>query len=83
MNADSMFWLARVIAVVGLLGFSAFLASPKGRLPLALRGVARLMRQDRGEAISRTPADSGTPASKTRRFFALVCMIIAIILAVI
>ena len=34
----------RVAAVVAMLGAAAALATPPGRLPLALRGLARLLR---------------------------------------
>ena len=36
--------IARLIAVVALLCVAAAIATPKGRLPLALRGVAKLFR---------------------------------------
>ena len=35
---------ARMVAVIAMLGVAAAIATPKGRLPLALRGVAKLFR---------------------------------------
>ena len=46
-----------VVLVIALLGAAAALATPPGRLPLALRGVYRIMRKDRGESAA--PPDSG------------------------
>ena len=39
-----------VVLVIALLGAAAALATPPGRLPLALRGVYRVLKKDRGEA---------------------------------
>ena len=45
----------RVAAVVAMLGVAAALATPPGRLPLALRGLARLLGSKPAEAESRVP----------------------------
>ena len=44
--------ILRVAAVIALLGAAAAVATPKGRLPLALRGLGRTLRRD-GAAVPR------------------------------
>lgn len=73
-------WIAKIIVVVGLLGAAAAVATPRGRLPLALRGVRRMMRQDRGEKGT-DAAERGEAVSGRRKFSALLLVIIAIIIA--
>ena len=41
---SATFQIARLVAVLALLCVAAAIATPKGRLPLALRGVAKLFR---------------------------------------
>ena len=65
--------VVRLVAVLALLGAAAAIATPKGRLPLALRGVAKLFRIS-GE-------EQTVPAWKRLLAFALV--ILAVILALI
>ena len=61
--------VARVVAVVAMLGIAAALATPPGRLPIALRGLARLFH-------AKCPADGrGVPAWK--RALALVLVLSA------
>ena len=65
--------IARLVAVVALLCVAAAIATPKGRLPLALRGVAKLFRIS-GE-------EQTVPAWK--RLLAFVLVLLAILLALI
>ena len=65
--------VARLVAVVALLCVAAAIATPKGRLPLALRGMAKLFRIS-GE-------EQTVPAWKRALAFALV--LLAVILALI
>ena len=46
----------RVAAVVAALGVAAALATPPGRLPTALRGLARLLGSKQAGAEGRVPA---------------------------
>ena len=71
-----------MVAVLVLLGAAAAVATPKGRLPLALRGVKKLMRQDRGETAA-DPSAKGVPVSSRRRLLAFVLVIAAVITAVV
>ena len=65
--------IARLVAVVGLLGAAAALATPKGRMPLALRGVAKLFRIRNEERA--------VPTWKKLVAFALVLAAVALALA--
>ena len=65
--------IARLVAVLALLCVAAAIATPKGRLPLALRGVAKLFRIG-GE-------EQTVPAWK--RLLAFVLVLLAILLALI
>ena len=76
--------IVRLLAVVALLCVAAAIATPKGRLPLALRGVAKLLARDRGQAQS-TAVDGCRVRSVSRgkRAFAFVLVVLAVILALI
>ena len=65
--------IARLVAVLALLCVAVAIATPKGRLPLALRGVAKLFRIS-GE-------EQTVPAWK--RLLAFVLVLLAILLALI
>ena len=67
-----------VVLVIALLGAAAALATPPGRLPLALRGVYRIMRKDRGESAA--PPAAG-PAPLWRRILAFFLVVLAALLA--
>ena len=91
-----LLWIGRIIAVVALLCFAAALATPPGRLPLALRGLQKMLRKDRaGEAPSHVGEASSPPqqknvhpttsptASPARRFAALLLVLLAAVLAMV
>ena len=65
--------IARLVAVLALLCVAAAIATPKGRLPLALRGVAKLFRIS-GE-------EQTVPVWK--RLLAFVLVLLALLLALI
>ena len=67
-----------VVLIIALLGAAAALATPPGRLPLALRGVYRIMRKDRGESAA--PPAAG-PAPLWRRILAFFLVVLAALLA--
>ena len=69
----------RVAAVIALLCVSAALATPPGRLPLALRGLKKIMRKDQGLAPDRSTEATVSPR---RRFFAFLVALIAVAVAV-
>ena len=68
--------ILRIVAVVALLCVSAALATPPGRLPLALRGLAKMLGR-------RSAADGGGDGrvSAGRRFAAFLVLLAAVALA--
>ena len=71
-------WIALIAAVVALLCAAAALAAPKDRLPLALRGLQRLLRRDRGTG----PDSPEPPVSFLRRLLALALVLLAAVLCI-
>ena len=73
--------VARLVAVVALVCAAAALATPKGRLPLALRGLAKMLRQD---AVPALPSQQGAdqPVPLARRLLAFTLVLLAMLLAV-
>lgn len=68
-------WVAKIIAVIVLLSLAAALATPAGRLPLALRGMLRVLKPEVAAAAeSRT---QGTPPSFGKRLAAFVLVLVA------
>ena len=81
---STVFQIARLVAILALLCVAAALATPKGRLPLALRGVAKLLARNRGQAQS-TAVDGCRVQSVSagKRALALAFVILAILIALI
>ena len=73
-------WIARIIAVVALLCVAAAIATPPGRLPLALRGLQRILHRDQGRTEGASPQPQ---ASAGRRFLAFVLVLLAALLAMV
>ena len=72
--------IARLVAVLALVCVAAAIATPKGRLPLALRGLAKMVRGCEGEK-ARNPQSSHPSAAK--RLLAFLLVLLAILLALI
>ena len=79
MLADAV-QIARVALVIALLAAAAAVATPKGRLPLALRGVLRVMRRD-GGLSSEVP--KGERVSAARKFVAFLLLLAAVALCLV
>lgn len=75
-----LIWIAKIIAVIVLLSLAAALATPAGRLPLALRGMLRVLKPEAGAAAEGRA--HGTPPSLGKRLaaFALVLAAAALVL---
>ena len=69
-----------VVLIIALLGAAAALATPPGRIPLALRGVYRILKKDRGECAA--PPNSG-PAPLWRRILAFLLVVFAALIALV
>lgn len=71
-------WILKIVAVIALLGVAAAIATPKGRLPLALRGLQALVRKDRGLR----PVRSGDSVSPWKRLLAFLLTLVAVLVTV-
>jgi len=71
--------ILRLLLVMALVCVAAALATPKGRLPLALRGVCRMMKRDRGESAAIPEAKAPT----WKRLLAFVLVLLALALALV
>ena len=85
---SALVWIAKIVVVVALLGVAAAIATPKGRLPLALRGLKRLLDRDRGQSTavecrgqSRAVDGNRKTPSAAKRFLAFVLVLVAILVA--
>ena len=77
----------RILAVLALLAAAGALATPKGRLPLALRGLAKVLGASCSDSNRDAPSlpDSNRPDKTlpglTHRLFALALVLFAAVLA--
>ena len=78
MSEHQIFGLFQVIAVLALVVVAAVLATPPNKVPLALRGLMRIMKKDCGLAADGTGAGR-VPVWK--RLLAFVLVLIAFALA--
>ena len=69
-----LFWIFRIIAVVALLCVAAAIATPQGRLPLALRGLQKLLRKD---GVRLPESDKEQEVSAKRKFIAFIIVLLA------
>jgi len=70
--------LVIVILVIALLGVAAALATPTGRLPLALRGIRRVLKRD---VASKEPDDKSVQVPLWRRLLAFALVVAAALIA--
>ena len=75
-----MFHQYRFVVVIAILGIAAALATEKGRLPLALRGMKRVLQRDAGVVEPSAQAKKGVPLWK--RLLAFVLVVLAFLVAV-
>ena len=67
--------LLRVIAVVALLCVAAAICTPRGRLPLVLRGLKRTL------GAKKSAAEDGEKVPSWRKMLGFLCVVAAVILA--
>jgi len=77
-----LFWILKIVTVIGLLGVAAVMATPRGRLPLALRGLKRMLDRDRGGGGRASPDGTGERPSTVRRLVAFSLVLLALLVAV-
>lgn len=69
----------KVFLVIGLLALAAVISSDKGKLPLALRGLKKILAADRGEKNAASPEK--VRPSGLKRFIAFLLVVAAIAIA--
>ena len=74
--------IGRLVAILALLCVAAAIATPKGRLPLALRGLAKMLGKDGIQTFEHSE-HSNTQVSLARRLLAFLLVLLAILLALI
>ena len=73
----------RFVAVVACLGLASMLATAKGRLPLALRGIRKIiLRKDMGRPAE-APGTTAAPIPAWKRGLAFVLVLLAFLIAVV
>ena len=72
------FQIARIVLVVVLLAAAAIVATPKGRVPLALRGMLRTLRRD--GALAGAVPQGEAHVSAVRKAVALLLVLAAVAL---
>ena len=77
--------IVRLVAIVALLCVAAAIATPKNRLPLALRGLAKLLNSvpDASRVAGVGQPDVPTRVPRLKRFLAFLLVLLAILLALI
>lgn len=75
-----MLYQYRFIFVIAFLGLAAALLTDRNRLPLALRGLKRVLKKDEG--VSKESANVSTVTPK-KRLLAFILILLAFVVAVI
>ena len=77
--------IVRLVTIVALLCVAAAIATPKNRLPLALRGLAKLLNSvpDASRVAGVGQPDAPTRVPRLKRFLAFLLVLLAILLAMI
>ena len=73
-------WIVRIVLVVACLGAAAAVATSRGRMPLALRGIRKMLRKDAG--VRDTAKPEGESVALWRKLLAFVLVLLAAVLAV-
>lgn len=78
MTEETILQLARMLVVLALVVIAAALATPKGRIPLALRGVLRVLKKDHNLKDD----EAAKVAPMWKRLVAFLLVLVALTLAV-
>ena len=65
MSTVEIIELCRVIVVIALVVVAAVLATPPNKVPLALRGLVRILKRDASASLPRREGPAGTPPDGT------------------
>ena len=76
---NEVFICLRIVAVIACLCVAAAIATPKGRVPLALRGMLKMLRKDLGTSA---PEERVQGVSARRRVVAFLLVLLAVLLGV-
>lgn len=79
MSETEIFELVRVLVVIGLVVGAAVLATPPNKVPLALRGLMRILKKDSKSADTASLSGQAVPSWKKLLSFGL--CILAFVLA--
>ena len=72
--------IVRIVAVIALVCVAAAISTPKGRMPLALRGVMKVMRRD-GTLPAHGAPPAGGKVPPVKRLLAFALVLAAVLLA--
>lgn len=75
--------LVRVILVILLVVTAAVLSTPKGRLPLAVRGLAKILRKDASQSGLTRRSSQAEPVPAWKKFLAFILVILAALLSMV
>lgn len=75
--------LVRVILVILLVVAAAVLSTPKGRLPLAVRGLAKILRKDASQSGLTRRSSQAEPVPAGKKFLAFILVILAALLSMV
>jgi len=85
MSALTAYQLSRLILIIVLLIVAALLATPPNRLPLAMRGLMKILRKD-AQSLGTDPRSLGTDPKEGvknwRKMLAFLLVLLAAVLAV-
>lgn len=77
--------LIAMVIVMALIVSAAVLSTPKGRLPLAIRGLAKLLKKEQNPTLNTHNSALNTreaPVPTWRKVLAFILVIIALLLAI-
>ncbi len=80
MSRHDIFELVRVVLVIALVVMAAVVATPKGRVPLAFRGLLKVLRKQNAP-LPLPPSPPEAKASTSKRLAAFGLVLVAVLLS--